>query len=303
MSRTDHWKLGLFVTLGLAVGVALLFWLGMGRFRREAIPAVTYFDESVQGLEVGSPVKFRGVTLGTVSNITIGPDRRHVQVNLQIFTNELQRLGLSVDSTMNPEARIQLASAGITGVKFLQVDFFDPVRSPYLTLPFPAEDNYIPSVPSTLKGLEAALNEFLDKLPGYGDKIKQVLEEAQGALAQLKLVGVALQDEKGPVQTLVRRVDTAVGTLELAVRDAKLNDTTAAIRSTAGAMSQASNSLGQSAGQFTGQFTGLGDQLDAAVSSLRETLEAVRALTTNLDRDPSALLRGRRADPAGEKTR
>ena len=224
-------------------------------------------------------------------------------MNLQIFTNELQRLGLSVDSTMNPEARIQLASAGITGVKFLQVDFFDPIRSPYLALPFPAEDNYIPSVPSTLKGLEAALNEFLDKLPGYGDKIKQVLEEAQGALAQLKLVGVALQDEKGPVQTLVRRVDTAVGTLELAVRDAKLTDTTAAIRSTAGAMSQASNSLGQSAGQFTGQFTGLGDQLDAAVSSLRETLEAVRALTTNLDRDPSALLRGRRADPAGEKTR
>ena len=296
MSRTDHWKLGLFVTLGLALGVGMIFWLGLSRFRRDAIPAVTYFDESVQGLEVGSPVKFRGVTLGTVSNVTIAPDRRHVQVDTQIFTQELKRLGLSVESTMDPEVRIQLASAGITGVKFLQLDFFDPARYPTIPLPFQPEGIYIPPVPSTLKGLEAALNEFVDKLPGYGEKIQRVLEEARDALAQLKLVAAAMQDEKGPVQTLVRRVDSAVGTLEHAVRDAQLNHTTAAIRATAGSVAQASNTLGHTAGQFSG----LGDQIEASLVGLRETLESVRALTTNLDRDPSAVLRGKRTDAAAE---
>jgi phospholipid/cholesterol/gamma-HCH transport system substrate-binding protein len=299
VSRTDHWKLGLFVTLGMALSVALLFWLGLSRFRRESIPIVTFFDESVQGLEVGSPVKFRGVTLGTVANITIAPDGRHVRVDTQIFTQELKRLGLSVDSTMAPEVRVQLASAGITGVKFLQVDFFEPARYPTLPLPFPTDGILISSVPSTLKGLEAALNEFLDQLPAYGKNIQLVLEEARGALAQLKAVAGTMQDEKGPVQTLVRRVDTAVSTIEGAVREAQLNQTAAAIRATAGSVSQASNTLGHTAGQYSG----MSDQIEASLKGLRETLESVRALTTDLNRDPSALLRGKRADPGVEKPR
>jgi phospholipid/cholesterol/gamma-HCH transport system substrate-binding protein len=79
-TATNHWKLGLFILLALGVMIGTLFWLGAQRFQRMSFPAVTYFDESVQGLDVGSPVKFRGVTVGTVSDITIAPDHRHVQV-------------------------------------------------------------------------------------------------------------------------------------------------------------------------------------------------------------------------------
>lgn len=304
MSRTEHWKLGLFVSLGIGVAIGMLFWLGMARFRREAIYAVTYFDESVQGLDVGSPVKFRGVTLGSVSSITIAPDQRHVQIDMQIFTEELKHMGLSSDTPWTPEVRVQLASAGITGVKFLQVDFFEATKHQPMDLPFEPGTNYIPSVPSTLKGLEEALNEFLDKLPGYGDKIKKVLEEAREALAQLRRVGGMIEDEHGPVQQLVKRVDGAVATLEGAIKEAQVGQTTAALRASAGTVGQAADNLSRtsvSIGKTSSQVGSLSDHLDAAITGLRETLEAVRSLATDLDRDPSALLRGKRGDPAPGK--
>jgi hypothetical protein len=93
-TATNHWKLGLFVVVGLVAMVGALFWLGARRFQRTSFPAVSYFDESVQGLDVGSPVKFRGVTVGNVADITIAPDHRHVQVTSDIYVDALQRLGL-----------------------------------------------------------------------------------------------------------------------------------------------------------------------------------------------------------------
>ena len=53
---TNRWKLGLFIVLTVAMGIASLFWLSQGRFRRDTFPAVAYLDESVQGLDVGSPM-------------------------------------------------------------------------------------------------------------------------------------------------------------------------------------------------------------------------------------------------------
>jgi len=73
-TRTNHWKLGLFVVVSILVVVVATFWLGAQRFERDSFQAVTYFDESVQGLEVGSPVKWRGVTIGTVAELTVAPD-------------------------------------------------------------------------------------------------------------------------------------------------------------------------------------------------------------------------------------
>ncbi|TMA48927.1 MAG: MCE family protein [Deltaproteobacteria bacterium] len=127
-TATNHWKLGLFVLVAVGAMLGTLFWLGARRFRREAFPAISYFDESVQGLDVGSPVKFRGVTVGTVSDITIGPDHRHVQVTANMYVDALVRLGLrtgapkSGEEFIAPNLRVQLASAGITGVRFIQTD-------------------------------------------------------------------------------------------------------------------------------------------------------------------------------------
>ncbi|MEP7125951.1 MAG: mammalian cell entry protein, partial [Byssovorax sp.] len=59
---TNHWKLGLFVVVGVVLTLTTVAVLGARSLRKEVSRYVSYFDESVQGLEVGSPIKFRGVT-------------------------------------------------------------------------------------------------------------------------------------------------------------------------------------------------------------------------------------------------
>ena len=95
---SNHWKLGLFVVVGVGLFLALLVALGASSLKKESVEYATYFDESVQGLDVGSPVKFRGVTIGNVSEIDVAPDRRHVEVLCAITVSQLVSLKL-LDTT------------------------------------------------------------------------------------------------------------------------------------------------------------------------------------------------------------
>ena len=147
---------------------------GSGSLNATGSRLVTYFDESVQGLDVGSPVKFRGVTIGNVQSITIAPDHRHVEVWMRLYTDELARMGFGPDDKRDPSLRPQLAAAGITGVKFVQFDNFPPDRYPEPLLEFaPPSDYYAPAVQSTLKGLEEVVNEVGAKLPRLTDELER----------------------------------------------------------------------------------------------------------------------------------
>jgi paraquat-inducible protein B len=144
-NKTNHWKLGLFVVVALVIALGAIIALGLRRLNRDGIPMVTYFDESVQGLDVGSPVKFRGVTIGTVQSITIAPDHLHVEVWMRLYTDELARMGFGPDDKRDPSLRPQLAAAGITGVKFVQFDNFPSDRYPEPLLEFaPPSEYYAP---------------------------------------------------------------------------------------------------------------------------------------------------------------
>src|SRR5688572_31983274 len=92
---TNHWKLGLFVLLGIALLFTSLVVLGASNWNKASVRYVSYFDESVQGLELGSPVKFRGVTIGRVAEIDIAPDRRHVAVSSELTLDKLDTLNLA----------------------------------------------------------------------------------------------------------------------------------------------------------------------------------------------------------------
>ena len=71
MEKLSYFKIGLFVIAAVVIGVIGVVVLGAGTiFRKEAL-VETYIDESVQGLDIGSPVKFRGVPVGNVERITL----------------------------------------------------------------------------------------------------------------------------------------------------------------------------------------------------------------------------------------
>ena len=119
---------------------------------------------------MGSPVKFRGVTIGAVSAIEVAPDHRHVDVVEELDAKEIKRMGLTEEAVhgrngcrlaegsqefrVPPDRRAQLGSQGITGVKFIAIDFFDTTSNPLPDLPFKPATHYIPASPSLMKNLE-----------------------------------------------------------------------------------------------------------------------------------------------------
>src|SRR3954471_13170582 len=92
---TNHYKLGLFVLLGFVAAVAAAILLGVATTRKDTVKYHSYFNESVQGLDLGSPVKFRGVTIGFVSAIEIAPDHRMVDVVSELDVTDIKRMGLT----------------------------------------------------------------------------------------------------------------------------------------------------------------------------------------------------------------
>lgn len=159
---------GLFVTAGIIISVVTIIWLGASRYYEKGLTCVTYFDESVQGLQIDSLVKYRGVEIGSVKKIRVAPDGRLVEVVLLI------KKKLFVPA----EYVAQLKSAGITGIVFVELDRSTPhdiAHSPHLN--FAAEYPIIPSEQSDIKQLFSSAEEILHKMAtidfkGLSDQFK-----------------------------------------------------------------------------------------------------------------------------------
>ncbi|MGE5786641.1 MAG: MlaD family protein, partial [Myxococcales bacterium] len=140
---TNYYKLGLFVIVGLTVALVAAVVFSGARLRKQVVECHTYFNESVQGLEVGARVQFRGVTVGHVGAIEIAPDHRMVDVVSELDPDAVTRMGLTRPKhehdalVIPPDLRMQLNSQGITGVKFVSIDFFNIQANPAPVLPFP----------------------------------------------------------------------------------------------------------------------------------------------------------------------
>ncbi|HTO52801.1 MAG TPA: MlaD family protein [Myxococcota bacterium] len=306
MSPTNYYKLGAFVLAGMVLTFALLIWLGAADWNRASRRIVTYFDESVQGLEAGSPIKFRGVTVGTVSAISIAPDLRHVRVVSLVYEDILRKLGLSESQgnglqqaiSGDRQLRIQLVSPGLTGVKFLSIDFFDSRRFPEEKLPFDPGPDYLASTPSTLKSIEEAAVDVGMQLPMLTMRASDTLLRLANSVEDIENVVKPLLADNGAVVRLLAQyertgaqLERSAAALETEVKNAKLGSTTASVRDAAAAVAT-----------FSGEISTTAEDARDSLNALNETLDSVRSLSDYLERDPSAILRGR-APSAGKGPR
>jgi phospholipid/cholesterol/gamma-HCH transport system substrate-binding protein len=314
---TNRAKLGLFVLLGLAAAVFTAVALGALAFRKETIGYHTYFNESVQGLELGSPVKFRGVTIGHVDTIEIAPDHRHVDVYFELDVRDIKRLGLTeakegrrATFLVPPDLRTQLGSQGITGVKFVSIDFFSLKAHPPPELPFEVPEHYIPAAQSMMKGLEDTVVKAMDKLPELVDAVVAIATRVDRMVATLedeKIVEKASATLTNADQVLAS-VNRTVSSLERAHIPEKAGATIDDLQVAVGKMNRvldrldgdtgllaAATSTAQSFGQVGRNAQGTTRELDATLREVREAAEAIRLLADTLESDPDMLLKGRSA--------
>lgn len=179
-TEASKFKIGLFVTLGLAIVVGAFIALGASRFFTDTRTYVSYFEESVQGLEPDSRVRYRGVPVGRVYKIRIAPDGRMVETVLK----------LDADLHIDPDMRIQMKYAGITGMKYLEIDREKPQEAtPPKKLPFRPSARVIPSKPSDLEEILEGVGEVFDQIraidiEGISQKIQMSLDSLNRILGK-----------------------------------------------------------------------------------------------------------------------
>jgi len=310
---TNHWKLGAFVVGSVLVGLTAAVVLAAQTLQVVTVNYTSYFDEAVTGLEVGSPVSFRGVKIGNVSAIDVAPDRRHVEIHYSLGVLVLKRLGLAgggsgkeTKISVPPDLRVQIASTGLTGTRYLQIDFFNTGGVPPPVLPFPVAENYIPATPSTMKSLEDAVVRAVDMIPdvarelggviarvniilddvnrrGLASKTSQTLNSANQLLASLqyKLDRIPAAELSRDAAATMRGANAALVKLN-AMLD-RLDGNNGVLAS----VQRTSDSLGDVAGPR------LGANLDETGRDLREAAVAVRQLVEALQRDPDMLIKGK----------
>lgn len=191
-SQKTKFVVGLFLVCGIGIALLAFIWLGMSRYFEKGRFYVTYFNESVQGLDKDSPVKYRGVSVGRVHSISVAPDSKLVKVVLKIET------GMGLDTNMVA----QLRSVGITGSVFIELDQKkrdEPDRSPPLS--FPSEYPIVASKPSELGEILRGIDDILNKikavdLEGISAKVKSNLDTIETAVQEANVKGLSRKVER-----------------------------------------------------------------------------------------------------------
>ncbi len=183
--KTKFW-VGLFVAGGLAIAVVAIIWLGMSRFFEKGSYYAVYFNESVQGLAIDSPVKYRGVAIGRVERIGVAADSRLIEVIVKIESE------LKLDNNLIAQLKV----VGITGSMFIELDRCLPEdRSSSPELHFPTEYPVLASRPSEISELFRGIDEVIQKLNaldvgGISKRLAATLDHIDQAVVKTDVVGI-----------------------------------------------------------------------------------------------------------------
>ena len=209
--RANYYKLGLFVIGAVACAVAILLVVGSGRWFTPKLTVETYFNESVQGLDIGSKLKYRGVEIGSVTRISftytryqlerpIAERARYVLVEAEIQPRLLGGRSAAGDLTEPTNAaleverglRVRLAPQGITGTNYLEIDYVEPSSNPVLPIDWQPVNIYIPSARSTVTAFVDAASEIVDRLQKL---------DIEGTMGNLNKLLVTTNDRIGAIDT------------------------------------------------------------------------------------------------------
>ena len=205
--RFSSFLLGLFVTGGFLILAMVLIWVGASKFFEKGKKYVSYFSESVQGLQKDSEVKFRGVKVGRVEDIFIAPDDRKVGV--------LMLVNLRIDPTQKSVAQLEIT--GITGVLFVNLVPRESIKD-YTPqeINFISEYPVIPSQPSQIKQILAGVEEVIaifkeidakgisqgaqdtfQEMKNFfgGEKTKRIITELEGSSANIKKISAKVNQD------------------------------------------------------------------------------------------------------------
>jgi len=305
VKKANPAAIGAFVLGGAMLVLVGVIALGSGAFLRNTQRFVLFFEGSVNGLTVGSPVKLRGVEVGTVREVNALADetRKDIlnEVVIEVDPARIKRVGPSVGVAERAKllvenglrARLDLQSL-VTGQLYIGLDFYPnaPLRLAGRESPYPE----LPTIPSVSEEVADTARAFIARLQEL--PLEEIAKNLDAALA-----GVAKILEAPDLARAVGELDETVSGARLAVRDARklvvdVDGRVAPVADSAvKALDQARDAL---AGVDSAVRPGSDEryQLTLALEELTQAARSIRLLADTVQRNPSSLVFGRTQEAA-----
>lgn len=217
-NKTGYFYIGLFTLIGMSLLISAVVILSSKATYKNAIYVETYFNESVQGLTIGSPVKYRGMevgkivdiaTIASIYNIPKKEDKnvpgqamtgQYIYVKIAINSRHFQSIsdgtvGERIEQEVKNGLRVKISVQGLTGNAYLELDYVKAGANNILPIDWQPENHYIPSTPSTLTFFsdnaqyiveelrKIELQKTFNSIKKLTDTTKQTLDNVDKSLA------------------------------------------------------------------------------------------------------------------------
>ena len=321
--RANPTAIGLFLIGGLVLAVGGTAVLATASWFDERSTFISFFQESVNGLEMGAPVKFQGVPVGSVTGILIQIDQRdktfQVPVEYEIdLTRLTTQVGTYVDLSNETVLRQQIVDglraqmqmeSIVTGQLYIELSYNAEAPAPVL------EDHAttwpeIPTTPSLMAALGTGagslvadmlkvlfqVNQMLAEvdMPGINAAVvssAQAVErlmnspEILAAVEQVPVMAVQVNRTMEGLEVLATKAGAAIDPFQLQV-DSASTELIATLRTLRRTLDDTHGLLSTD--------SGVGFELQQALVSLKEAGDALRMLATTLEQNPDMLIRGKK---------
>jgi paraquat-inducible protein B len=321
MKKANPATLGLFVVLGVMLGAVAVFLFSSRTLFHPTQESILYFDGSLKGLNPGAPVKYRGVTIGRVEHVLI----RHNQASNDFAMPVIIAIDKKVAQSKSDEnleigsqERLDLlisrgfrgrldADSLVTGVLYVSLDVVHNPPPPtfhQLTL----EYHEIPTIPS-------GVQQFLDNLatldlPGISTKLNTLLARLDSSVSELDVprINAGITNLLGSANNLVTTPDltNAITAARRALEHAQVlvdridNRVDPLADSLTNTLADARKTLAdarvaiQNVSRLIGPQASFSSDLSQALQQLSNASRAVADLAEFLERNPDALVTGRK---------
>lgn len=316
-------KVGAFILIGAGILVVTIALLGSASLFSRPVPMILYFRDSVNGLVVGSPVKYKGVSIGQVTKISLawtkGSDALLIPVIIEIDENAIQAEGDGGLPLTNPARLRQAVDNGlrgtleteslVTGRLYVALDVFPKAEPPT----YVGGSKY-PEIPTQATGLvEFIKNLSKIDLPNMVSQLNEILVRLNTSLGELK------------VKDLNDRLAKVLGSVDSLITSTKWTETVDSFRLTSDKAREVLGTIEKEVGPLGSNLTRTADSATATFAELQRTsaelrrvlasesplmtelqtaleetalaAKALRQLADELTRNPASVLRGKPQEP------
>ena len=336
MNEANKFKLGAFLLIAITLLIVGFLSAGIMQIFAPKYRALTVLNTSVEGLAVGSPVKYLGMPVGKITGMAMRESDGNIAVYFEIFPSAVEAGdpdgdgpdydALNISAIMrNKNMMCFINAAGIMGGSYLELSINDSSQpsTPHLDITPPPDVSYIPSRPSHIGNAIQNISRMLDELEKVNfiqlaDKLNETLDNMSGLLNQSEL-----RNTLKSINTICNNLENSISRLQVVLSDSNVAKLNRSIDNLDAGIQEFRSSLnGKTLSETLANFDGfltearvaiadartgsreLGAQagevrlrLEMSLTRLDNMLKQLSTLAENLSADPNQFIRGRQETP------